>query len=86
LRTSADCLGKHKDSLLSKHNGWITIDSDSIRRSEAPECYQSTNPIQRNKMRPEWMVQNSTAEADRYAKCAITTTTGRGAAFGKAKT
>lgn len=55
-------------ALLSKHNGWITVDSNCLRRSEAPECYQSTNPLQRNKQRPSWLVDtvNSSIEQSRY--------------------
>jgi hypothetical protein len=26
-------------SLLSKHNGWITVDAINLRRSEAPESF-----------------------------------------------
>ena len=32
------------DSLLSKHNGWITIDGENMNRKQAPETYENTNP------------------------------------------
>ena len=43
------------DSLLSKHNGWITIDSEKANRKMAPEAFQSTNPLQRERIKPYWM-------------------------------
>ena len=33
------------DSLLSKHNGWITIDQENADRKQAPETFQITNPM-----------------------------------------
>ena len=42
------------DSLLSKHNGWISIDPKHSRK-QAPETFQSTNPDQRNRLKPTWM-------------------------------
>ena len=33
------------DSLLSRHNGWITVEGEKINRKMAPEAYQSTNPL-----------------------------------------
>ena len=43
------------DSLLSKHNGWITIDDENMDRKQAPETFQNTNPVQRNRLKPTWM-------------------------------
>ena len=43
------------DSLLSKHNGWITIDQENSDRKQAPETFQNTNPVQRNRLKPNWM-------------------------------
>ena len=47
--------GGQADTLLSKHNGWITIDAENSNRKEAPETYQNTNPVQKNRLKPTWM-------------------------------
>lgn len=60
------------ESLLSKHNGWITIDPEHTRK-QAPETFQNTNPNQRNRLKPTWMkiaVDNS-LDMQRYKKFAI---------------
>ncbi len=61
------------DSLLSKHNGWITIDEENADRKQAPETYQITNPIQRNRLKPHWMriAVNQSLDIERYKKFAI---------------
>ena len=64
---------KMTQALLSKHNGWITVDANNLRRSEATEIFQPTNPEQRNKMRPNWMETKfySSLDVERYKKCAL---------------
>ena len=61
------------DSLLSKHNGWITIDDENNNRKQAPETYQSTNPLQRNRLKPSWMNNgvNQSLDIARYKKYMI---------------
>ena len=61
------------DSLLSKHNGWITIDDENRDRKQAPETYQNTNPMQRNRLKPSWMrtAVNQSLDIERYKKFAI---------------
>ena len=61
------------DSLLSKHNGWITIDEENNNRKQAPETYQSTNPLQRNRLKPSWMNNgvNQSLDIARYQKYTI---------------
>ena len=60
------------DSLLSKHNGWITIDHQHTRK-EAPETFQNTNPTQRNRLKPTWMkiAVNNSLDIARYKQFAI---------------
>jgi hypothetical protein len=61
------------DSLLSKHNGWITIDNENSNRKQAPETYQNTNPVQRSRLKPTWMkiAVNNSLDIERYKKFAI---------------
>ena len=63
------------DSLLSKHNGWITIDGENMNRKQAPEMYQNTNPNQRTRLKPTWMKvvakMNQSLDIERYKKFAI---------------
>ena len=57
------------DSLLSKHNGWLSIDPKHSRK-QAPETFQNTNPEQRNRLKPTWMkiAVNNSIEMSRYKK------------------
>ena len=63
------------DTLLSKHNGWITIDGENMNRKQAPEMYQNTNPKQRTRLKPTWMKvvakMNQSLDIERYKKFAI---------------
>jgi len=62
---------QEQSAVLSKHMGWITVDSESQYRSTAPEFFQSSNPKQRDKQKPLWMKMQGTSkqENDRFIKC-----------------
>ena len=42
-------------SLISKHNGWITVDQENGSRKEAPEIYKTSHPLQKNRLKPTFM-------------------------------
>ena len=35
----------HLTTVLSGHNGWVTVDRDNLDRKRAAESFQSTNPL-----------------------------------------
>lgn len=64
----------HLATVLSGHHGWVTVDRESLDRKRAAETFQSTNPIQSNKMRPAWMELNTmthSMDVTRYKKYMI---------------
>lgn len=65
-------VGTKSGSLLSKHNGWITVEPEQ-KRSAAPETFQNSNPMQKNRLKPQWMRLNvnQSLDIERYKRCAI---------------
>ncbi len=52
--------------MLSKINGWITVDPQTMNRREAFEKRKSTNVQKESLMAPNWMQIESTKDTQRF--------------------
>jgi hypothetical protein len=52
-------------TIISKTNGWLTVDAETMNRKQAFEKDQKVNIRETSKLAPPWMIQNSTPDIKR---------------------
>jgi hypothetical protein len=70
-------------TIISKTNGWLTVDAETMDRKHAYEKDQKINIRQTSKLAPPWMISHNTPDVKRLKMFKPTPTIGHNVNFEK---